>query len=131
MIVPDSSRYREEGVAGEWMAPPDPLDELAFLYYLRSAPLEVGQSYTLERYFKTGYNPIQVTVTARRCCRSWAAPTPPAQCRSPPGVHHAGLVYRRQAAASRSGRAAAAVRERDAHAGKRVRRWAGKTGLTA
>lgn len=65
VIVPDSSRYREEGVAGDWVTPPDPLDELAFLYYLRSAPLEVGQSYTLERYFKTGYNPIQVTVTGK------------------------------------------------------------------
>jgi hypothetical protein len=65
VIVPDSSRYREEGVAGEWVAPPDPLDELAFFYYLRSASLEVGQSYNLERYFKTGYNPIQVTVTGK------------------------------------------------------------------
>ena len=25
----------------------------------------MGQSYTLERYFKTGYNPIQVTVTGK------------------------------------------------------------------
>jgi hypothetical protein len=65
VIVPDSARYREEGVQGDWVAPPDPLDELAFLYYLRSAPLEVGQSYTLERYFKTGYNPIQVSVTGK------------------------------------------------------------------
>jgi hypothetical protein len=47
------------------VTPSDPLDELAFLYYLRSAPLEVGQSYSLERYFKTGYNPIQVTVEGK------------------------------------------------------------------
>jgi hypothetical protein len=65
VIVPDSARYREEGVPGDWAAPPDPLDELAFLYYLRSAQLQVGRSYTLERYFKTGYNPIQVTVTGK------------------------------------------------------------------
>jgi Protein of unknown function (DUF3108) len=65
VIVPDSSRYREEGVAGDWVSPPDPLDELAFLYYLRSAPLEVGRSYSLKRYFKSGYNPIQVTVTGK------------------------------------------------------------------
>jgi hypothetical protein len=65
VIVPDSGRYREEGVPGDWVTPPDPLDELAFLYYLRSAPLEVGQSYTLERYFRTGYNPIQVSVTGK------------------------------------------------------------------
>jgi hypothetical protein len=65
VIVPDSARYREEGVPGDWVAPSDPLDELAFLYYLRAAPLEVGQSYSLERYFKTGYNPVQVSVTGR------------------------------------------------------------------
>ena len=65
LIVPDSARYREEGVAGDWVAPHNPLDELAFLYYLRSAPLQVGRAYSLDRYFKTGYNPIQVAVDAR------------------------------------------------------------------
>jgi hypothetical protein len=65
VIVPDSARYREEGVPGDWVAPSDPLDELAFLYYLRAAPLQVGRTYTLERYFKTGYNPIEVHVAGR------------------------------------------------------------------
>jgi hypothetical protein len=65
IIVPDSARYREEGVPGDWVAPSEPLDELAFLYYLRTAPLRVGRSYSLPRYFKTGYNPIQVTVVGR------------------------------------------------------------------
>jgi uncharacterized protein DUF3108 len=65
VIVPDSARYREDGVAGDWVAPSDPLDELAFLYYLRATPLQVGRTYTLERYFKTGYNPIEVHVAGR------------------------------------------------------------------
>jgi hypothetical protein len=65
VIIPDSARYREEGVPGAWVSPSEPLDELAFLYYLRTAPLEVGKSYRLERYFKTGYNPIDVTVAGR------------------------------------------------------------------
>jgi hypothetical protein len=65
IIVPDSARYREEGIPGDWVAPSEPLDELAFLYYLRAAPLQVGQSYSLERYFKTGYNPVEVLVTGR------------------------------------------------------------------
>jgi hypothetical protein len=65
VIVPDSARYREEGVPGDWVAPPEPLDELAFLYYLRTVPLQVGQTYSLERYFKTGYNPVQVHVAGR------------------------------------------------------------------
>ena len=65
IIVPDSARYREEGVQGDWVAPSQPLDELAFLYFLRAAPLQVGKSYSLQRYFKTGYNPILVRVVGR------------------------------------------------------------------
>jgi hypothetical protein len=64
-IVSDSSRYRQEGGTQDWAAPRDAMDELAFLYYLRTIPLEVGKSYTLGRYFKTGYNPIRVRVTGR------------------------------------------------------------------
>jgi uncharacterized protein DUF3108 len=61
-IVPDSSRYRLEGGTQDWVAPRDALDELAFLYYLRTVPLETGKSFTVIRYFKMGYNPIQVRV---------------------------------------------------------------------
>ena len=64
-IVPDSSRYRLEGGAQDWVAPRDALDELAFMYYLRTAPLESGRSYTISRYFRSGYNPIQVRVVGR------------------------------------------------------------------
>jgi hypothetical protein len=64
-IVPDSGRYRQEGVPQDWAAPRDALDELAYLYYLRTIPLEVGKSFTLSRYFKTGYNPVQVRVIGR------------------------------------------------------------------
>jgi hypothetical protein len=64
-IVPDSGRYRQEGVPQDYAAPRDALDELAYLYYLRTVPLEVGKSFTLSRYFKTGYNPVQVRVTGR------------------------------------------------------------------
>jgi hypothetical protein len=66
VIVPDSSRYREVGVPGEWVSPSEPLDELAFLYFLRTAPLQLGRSYTYSRYFRTGYNPIQVVVAPAR-----------------------------------------------------------------
>jgi hypothetical protein len=64
-IVPDSSRYRLEGGGQDWVAPRDALDELAFMYYLRTAPLESGRSYTISRYFRSGYNPIVVRVTGR------------------------------------------------------------------
>jgi hypothetical protein len=64
-IVGDSSRYRQDGVPNDWAAPRNPLDELAFLYYLRTVPLTVGATYKIPRYFKTGYNPIQVRVAGR------------------------------------------------------------------
>jgi len=64
-IIPDSSRYREVGVPQDWAAPSNPLDELAFLYYLRTVPLKVGSTYQIPRYFKTGYNPVQVRVVSR------------------------------------------------------------------
>ncbi len=64
-IVPDSGRYRREGIARDWVAPRDALDELAYLYFLRTIPLEVGKSFTLSRYFMSGYNPVRVRVTGR------------------------------------------------------------------
>jgi hypothetical protein len=64
-IVPDSGRYREDGNPQDWAAPRNPLDELAFLYYLRTVPLKVGATYEIPRYFKTGYNPIEVRVLGR------------------------------------------------------------------
>jgi hypothetical protein len=64
-IIPDSSRYREDGNPQDWAAPSNPLDELAFLYYLRTMPLKVGATYLIPRYFKTGYNPIEVRVVGR------------------------------------------------------------------
>lgn len=66
LILPDSARYREVGVSGDWAAPSEPLDELAFLYFLRTEPLQLGRSYTYSRYFKTGYNPVQVKVAEAR-----------------------------------------------------------------
>jgi hypothetical protein len=65
LIVADSGRYRQEGVPRDWVTPRDALDELAYLYYLRTVPLRVGQSFTLSRYFKTGFNPVQIRVTGR------------------------------------------------------------------
>ncbi len=39
-----------------------PLDEIAFIYYIRTLPLEVGKTYTLNRYFKEDGNPVKVIV---------------------------------------------------------------------
>ena len=46
-----------------------PLDDGAFLYFLRTIPLEVGKSYTWNRYFKPDRNPVRVTVVRRERIR--------------------------------------------------------------
>jgi hypothetical protein len=64
-IVGDSGRYREDGVPGDFTSPRDPLDELALLYYLRFAPLKLGQQLQLSRHFQSNVNPIAVAVRVR------------------------------------------------------------------
>jgi len=39
-----------------------PLDEIAFIYFLRQMDLEVGKSYSMSRYFKEDGNPVVVEV---------------------------------------------------------------------
>jgi hypothetical protein len=65
VILPDSARYREEGSSKAWATPRDALDEVAFIYFLRTTPLAVGKTYTWARYFRTEFNPVQVQVTGR------------------------------------------------------------------
>ena len=43
----------------------EPLDECAFLYFLRTIPLEVGKTYSFDRYYHAEKNPIVVTVEKR------------------------------------------------------------------
>jgi hypothetical protein len=43
----------------------DQLDEGALLYYVRTMDLEVGQTYTLNRYFRPDRNPVIVKVLRR------------------------------------------------------------------
>ena len=42
-----------------------PLDEISFIYFLRTIPLEVGQEYTFDTYFKEEGNPVVVRVLRR------------------------------------------------------------------
>lgn len=39
-----------------------PLEEISFIYFLRTLPLEVGKSYTINRYFKESGNPVTIRV---------------------------------------------------------------------
>ena len=43
----------------------DPLDEGSFLYFIRTIPLDVGQTYSFSRYFKPEGNPVSITVSRR------------------------------------------------------------------
>jgi Protein of unknown function (DUF3108) len=43
----------------------EPLDDLSFLYYARTLPLEVGATYRLNRYFKPDGNPVVIQVLRR------------------------------------------------------------------
>ncbi|MEO8624741.1 MAG: DUF3108 domain-containing protein [bacterium] len=40
----------------------NPLDDGSFLYFIRTIPLVVGQTYTFERYFKPDRNPVTIKV---------------------------------------------------------------------
>ncbi len=43
-----------------------PLDDISFLYFVRTLPLEIGQTYTLPRYFKKEGNPVVIKVEGKK-----------------------------------------------------------------
>jgi len=48
----------ESGPLGSEM----PLDDISFVYFIRTLPLEVGKTYTFDRYFKDEGNPVTIKV---------------------------------------------------------------------
>lgn len=64
-IFPDSGFYREEGVDTTRATVPDPLDDAAFMYWIRTVPLEVGKRYEYQRYFRPDRNPVILVVEKR------------------------------------------------------------------
>ncbi len=44
----------------------EPLDDVSFLYFVRTLPLEVGRTYVLDRYFQSSGNPVQINVLRRQ-----------------------------------------------------------------
>ena len=66
-IFPDRAVYIEKTAKGEGatMERPSvdkPLDDGSFLYFIRTVPLEVGQTYTFNRYFRPDRNPVTIKV---------------------------------------------------------------------
>lgn len=67
-IFPDRGVYVETGKS-QLATVDQPLDDGSFLYFLRTIPLEVGRTYTFNRYFKPDRNPVSVTVLRREHIR--------------------------------------------------------------
>lgn len=56
---------REDNDESGPLATTVPLDDIAFIYFIRTLPLEVGKSYTFPRYFKEEGNPVVIQVLRR------------------------------------------------------------------
>jgi hypothetical protein len=62
-FFPSEGRWAREdnGEEGE-LGSLEPLDDITFVYYVRTLPLRVGDVYTLPRYFRESGNPVVVRV---------------------------------------------------------------------
>ena len=76
-IYPDSGVYREAGRDSAAPTVAEPLDDAAFLYWIRTVPLEIGKCYEYRRYFRPERNPVIVEVLKRErvsvAGRKWEA----------------------------------------------------------
>lgn len=64
-FYPAKQMYIKNGDGIENPSVSMPLDESSFLYFLRSVKLEVGKTYTVDRYYHAAKNPILITVLRR------------------------------------------------------------------
>ena len=63
-IFPERAAYREDAKP-EQPSVELPLDDGSFLYFVRTIPLEIGQTYTFMRYFRPDRNPVTIRVLRR------------------------------------------------------------------
>lgn len=65
-FYPEQRTYRrlDSDETGE-LPTNEPLDDVSFLYYARTLPLEVGARYVLDRYYKADGNPVVLEVLRR------------------------------------------------------------------
>ncbi|HEX6371682.1 MAG TPA: DUF3108 domain-containing protein [Longimicrobium sp.] len=66
---PEQRTFRRENRQTGTLPTSEPLDDLSFLYFARTLPLEVGATYTLPRYFKADGNPVVIQVLRRETIR--------------------------------------------------------------
>jgi hypothetical protein len=60
-IYPERGVLHQKGY-DEMPTVKQPLDDASFLYFVRTVPLEVGKTYTFNRYFRPDRNPVVVKV---------------------------------------------------------------------
>jgi hypothetical protein len=61
-IFPERGVYQESGEDTTQLSVRNPLDDGSFLYFLRTIPLAVGETYIFERYFRPDRNPVTIKV---------------------------------------------------------------------
>ena len=93
-IFPDSGFYRQEGVKDSLPTVEHPLDDAAFLFFMRTQQLEVGREYRLDYYFRKDKNPVILRVEKEeemempdgtKVSASWWRPSWAIAVSSPPG----------------------------------------------
>lgn len=60
-IYPSRAVFQQDTLPEE-PSVPAPLDDASFMYFVRTVPLVVGQTYTFDRYFRPDRNPVIVKV---------------------------------------------------------------------
>lgn len=68
-FFPERRSWRRNNGETGTLASDKPLDDLSFLYYARTLPLTVGETYRLNRYFKESGNPVVLHVVRRETVR--------------------------------------------------------------
>lgn len=63
-IFPERLTFAEVG-GDEERSVANPLDDGSFLFFVRTLPLKVGETYELNRYFKPDRNPVRIRVLRR------------------------------------------------------------------
>jgi uncharacterized protein DUF3108/glycosyl transferase family 2 len=75
-IFPDSGYYRQVDVDSNIATVPDPVDDASFFFIVRTLPLEPGQTYQINRYFRPDRNPITLQVVRRMECEVYGLKVP-------------------------------------------------------
>ncbi|HEX2080482.1 MAG TPA: DUF3108 domain-containing protein [Longimicrobium sp.] len=64
-FFPETRTFRRENGDTGTIPTSEPLDDLSFIYFARTLPLEAGARYSLPRYFKADGNPVVLQVLRR------------------------------------------------------------------